>query len=110
MKRVTTILGYTGTFAGGNERGSTLFLNPLQPGGTIAFNYHKPFASVQVDIYKGLTWKAAWNYYGYNSKSPMNTSVPITNVNAPDGLYELEPIPAPDFNGSTATFSIRYAF
>ncbi len=110
MKRVTTTLGYSGTFAGGNERGSTLFLNPLQPGGTIAFNYHKPFASVQVDIYRGLTWKAAWNYYGYNSKSPINTSVPITNANAPDGLYELEPIPAPDFNGSTATFSIRYAF
>ncbi len=41
--------------AGAMNRGSTLFLNPLQPGGTIAFNYHKPFASVQVDIYKGLT-------------------------------------------------------
>ena len=108
MKRVTTTLGYSGTFAG--APGSTLFLNPLQPAGTLAFNYHKPFASVQVDLYKGLSYKTTWDYYGYNSKSPMNTSVPVTNANAPDGLYELEPIPAPDFNGSTATFSIRYAF
>jgi len=110
MQRVTTSLGYAGTFAGGTERGSTLFLNPLLPGGTIAFNYHKPFASIQIDVYKGLSYKASWSYYGYNSKMPINTSIPITNANAPNGLYELEPIPGPDFNGSTATFSIRYAF
>ncbi len=106
VKRVTASLGYAGTFAGG----STLFLNPLQPAGTLAFNYQKPFASIQIDVYKGLSWKMAWNYYGYNSKSPINTSVPVTNANAPNGLYELGSIPAPDFNGSTATFSVRYAF
>ncbi|MBZ5695679.1 MAG: hypothetical protein LAN36_10005 [Acidobacteriia bacterium] len=109
MKRVTTTLGYAGTFAGGTERGGTLFLNPLAPGGTLAFNYHKPFASIQIDVYKGLSWKTAWNYYGYNSKTPINTSVPITNPNS-GGVYQLEPIPGPDFNGSTATFSVRYAF
>ena len=81
-------LGYTGTFTGGTERGSTLFLNPLQPAGTLAFNYQKPFASVQIDIYKGLSYKTTWNYYGYNSKAPINTSVPITNANAPDGTYD----------------------
>ena len=35
----------------------------------------------------------------------MNISIPITG-----GTYALEPIAAPDFNGSTATFAVRYAF
>jgi hypothetical protein len=39
----------------------------------------------------------------------MNTSIPIMNGTA-SGTYSLEPIPAPDFNGSTATFALRYAF
>jgi hypothetical protein len=110
VNRVTASVGYAGTFAGSAQGGSTLFLDPLQPGGTVAFSYQRPFASIQFDIYKGLSYKTSWNYYGYNSRSPINTSIPITNANAPNGLYELEPIPAPDFNGSTATFSIRYAF
>jgi hypothetical protein len=101
IKRLTTTLGYSGTFAGGN----TAFLNPLQPAGTLAFNYQKPFGSIQVDIYKGLSGKAAWDYYGYNARAPFNTSVPITG-----GTLALAPIGAPDFNGSTATFSVRYAF
>ena len=71
---------------GGTERGSTLFLNPLQPAGTLAFNYQKPFASIQIDIYKGLSYKTTWNYYGYNSKAPINTSVPVTNGSAPADL------------------------
>ena len=44
IKRVSTTVGYAGTFVGGN----TLFLNPLQPAGTLAFNYQKPYASVHV--------------------------------------------------------------
>jgi hypothetical protein len=110
VKRVTANFGYTGTFAFGTSRGSTLFLDPLQPAGTIAFNYHKPFASFQIDLYKGLSYKTTWNYYGYNSKSPINTGIPVTNANAPNGLYALQPIPGPDFNGSTVMFSMRYAF
>ena len=110
VNRVTATVGYNGTFAGGSERGGTLFLDPLQPAGTIAFNYQKPFASIQIDIYKGLSYKTTWNYYGYNSKTPFNTSIPVTNANAPNGLYSLQPIGAPDFNGSTLMFAIRYAF
>ena len=105
MKRVTASVGYAGTFAGGTERGSTLFLNPLQPAGTLAFTYQKPFASIQIDLYKGLSYKTAWNYYGYNSKTPINTSVPING-----GTLALKPVGSPDFNGSTATFSVLYAF
>jgi hypothetical protein len=101
VKRVTTTVGYSGTFAGG----STLVLDPLQPGGTLAFNYQKPFASIQIDIYKGLSYRTTWDYYGYNSRAPISPSVPITG-----GTYALAPIGAPDFNGSTLMFAFRYAF
>ena len=93
LKRVSTTVGYAGTFVGGN----TLFLNPLQPAGTLAFNYQKPYASVQFDVYKGFSYKTAWNYYGYDEKGP---SV----------IPGLTPIPLRDFNGSTATFSVLYSF
>ena len=112
MKRVTISLGYSATFVGGTSGvinpvvgPGVLSLDPLEPSGTLAFNYQRPFALVEVKVYKGLTYKTQWNYYGYNSKGPINTSIPITG-----GTYSLEPIGAPDFNGSTATFSVRYAF
>jgi hypothetical protein len=93
IKRVSTTLGYSGTFVGG----STLFLNPLQPAGTLAFNYTKPYAAFQFDLYKGFSYKTAWNYYGYDEKGP-------------SAISGLTPIPLRDFNGSTATFSVLYAF
>ncbi len=106
-KKVTTRVGYSGSFAGG----STLFLNPLQPAGTLAFTYQKPFASVEINAYKGLSYKVQWNYYGYNSKTPMNVNLPVTAVGYPNpSNLTLAGIPAPDFNGNAATFSVRYAF
>jgi hypothetical protein len=93
FKRFRANLGYSATFVGGN----TLFLNPRQPDGTLTFNYEKPYASFQFDVYKGLSYKTAWNYYGYDEKGP---SV----------LPGLVPIPLRDFNGSTSTFSVLYAF
>jgi hypothetical protein len=93
LSRVTTAVGYAGTFVGGN----TLIINPLQPPGSLAFNYQKPYASVQFDLYQGLSYKTAWNYYGYNGKAPFNVA-------------GLAPIGSEDFNGSTATFAFRYAF
>lgn len=93
VKRFRANVGYSATFVGGN----TLFLNPLQPSGTLAFNFEKPYASFQVDLYKGIAYKTAWNYYGYDEKGP---SV----------LPGLAPIPLRDFNGSTGTFSVIYAF
>ena len=108
VKKVTTRVGYSGSFAGG----STLFLNPLQPAGTLAFTYQKPFASVEINAYKGLSYKVQWNYYGYNSKTPMGASLPVAaGASYPNPSYlTLAPIPGPDFNGNTATFSVRYAF
>ncbi len=93
VKRVSTTVGYAATFVGGN----TLFLNPLQPAGALAFDYQKPYASLLFDVYRGLSYKTAWNYYGYDEKG---SSI----------LPGLAPIPLRDFNGSTATFSFLYSF
>ena len=47
-------------------RGNTVFLNPLAPSGTLDYNYQMPYGSVTVALYKGLSYKMAWNYYGFN--------------------------------------------
>jgi hypothetical protein len=93
VPRVTTALGYAGTFVGGN----TLVINPLQPAGSLAFNYQKPYVSIQFDLYKGLSYKTTWNYYGYDGKAPFN-------------IAGLAPIGSEDFNGNAETFSLRYIF
>ncbi len=92
-RRVTTMAGYGGSFV----RGNSTFLNPLTPSGTLDFNYQRPYASITIAIYRGLSYKMAWNYYGFNE----------TGVTNP---FSLAPIQLQDFNGSNATFSIRYAF
>jgi len=92
-KRVTAMLGYAGSIV----RGNTTFLSALAPTGTLDFNYLKPLVSLSFEIYKGLSYKTAWNYYGYNDKGVAN----------PAGLA---PLPSQDFNGSNVTFSFRYAF
>jgi hypothetical protein len=92
-KRVTAMLGYAGSIV----RGNTTFLSALAPTGTLDFNYLKPLVSLSFDLYKGLSYKTAWNYYGYNDKGIAN----------PAGLA---PLPSQDFNGSNVTFSFRYAF
>ena len=93
VKWITTSVGYAGSFVGG----STLVLNPLQPLTALAFNYQKPYAMIQIDLYKGLSYKTTWNYYGYNGKTPTS-------------ITGLAPIGSEDFNGSLATFAVRYAF
>jgi hypothetical protein len=94
-KRVTTSIGYAATFVGGN----TLAIDPLQVPGTLAFNYQKPYASAIFDLYKGLSYRMTWNYYGYNGKGQASNAIP-----------GLAAIPMQDFNGSTTEFAFRYAF
>jgi len=93
MKRVTVMLGYGGSFV----RGNTIFLNPLTPSGTLDFNYQRPYASIAIDVYRNLSYKMSWNYYGFNETGNTN----------PFGLAAIQ---LQDFNGSNATFSFRYAF
>jgi hypothetical protein len=94
-KRVTTTIGYVGTFVGG----STTAIDPLQVPGTLAFNYLKPYATAVFDVYKGLSYRMTWNYYGYNGRGQASNAIP-----------GLTAIPTQDFNGSTAEFAFRYAF
>jgi len=92
-KRVTAMVGYGGSFV----RGNTIFLNPLTPSGTLDFNYQRPYASVAIDVYRNLSYKMAWNYYGFTQMGSTN----------PFGLAVIQ---SANFNGSNATFSFRYAF
>jgi hypothetical protein len=94
-KRVTTTIGYVGTFVGG----STTAIDPLQVPGTLTFNYLKPYATAIFAVYKGLSYRMTWNYYGYNGKGLASNAIP-----------GLAAIPTQDFNGSTAEFAFRYAF
>ena len=118
IQRVKVAVGYSETFTGGNTGvlnpvvgPGVLSLDPIVPNSTVAFNYLQPFASVQLDVYKGLSYKATWNYYGYDPKAPGNISIPVVNTaGGAHGTYALQPIPALTFNGNTATFSVRYAF
>jgi hypothetical protein len=93
MKRVTVMVGYGGSFV----RGNTIFLNPLTPSGTLDFNYQRPYASIAIDVYRNLSYKMSWNYYGFNETGNTN----------PFGLAAIQ---LQDFNGSNATFSFRYVF
>lgn len=103
VKRITATLGYAGTFT----RGSMPFLNPLQPTGTLSYTYQKPYASVSFDAGGGISYKAAWTYYGYN---PRGIQVPTIT-----GTSTSLAVPATgfnsflqDFNGNTVMFSLRY--
>ena len=93
QKRVTAMIGYLGSIV----RGSTTFLNPLTPTGTLDFDYFTPYASVTFDIYKGVSYRTAWNYYGYQNYGIAN----------PVGLA---PLPSENFNGNNITLALRYAF
>jgi hypothetical protein len=118
--RVTATLGFDGSFVRGtspyfNEPQfatapapalQQVSLNQLQPNGTLNFNYFKPDASIMVKVYRGFSYKMAWNYYGFNvagSQFPSGLALAPTNAALPS--LQLE-----NFNGSTATFSFLYAF
>jgi hypothetical protein len=93
QKRITALVGYAGSIV----RGNTTFLSPLAPTGTLDFNYLKPFASISFDIYRGLSFKPMWNYFGYDDHGVAN----------PAGLA---PLPSQNFNGSNVTLSLKYLF
>jgi hypothetical protein len=95
VTRLTLGLGYAGTFVGG----STLGIDTLQVPGTLAFNYQKPYVRAVFDLYKGLSYRMTWNYYGYNGRGLGSNESP-----------GLAAIPLQDFNGSTGEFAFRYTF
>jgi hypothetical protein len=79
--------------------------NPFQPLGPLAVNYHKPSGSLAVDLYRGLTLKAAFEHYGYNEKSqPLGGAA----FNSTTGTW-FGVLPR-DFHANVTTLSMRYAF
>ncbi len=103
-EQVTFTLGYAGSFV----RGTTSWFNPLStyavafldprtPYGPLRFNYQSPYISLNWLVYRGLSYNANWNYYGYNSRGNDN----------PVGLA---PLGTQDFNGNNMTLSVKYAF
>jgi hypothetical protein len=106
VRRITATLGYSGSFANGD----TVFLDPLQPAGTLAFTYQKPFTAIQIDLYRGLSFKTTWNYYMYRANGSFSPSIPVTVTGIGATTYGLQPIGTPDYNGSTLMLAFRYAF
>ncbi len=91
IKRLTTNVGYAIT----STAGSTLIINPNAPVGPLAYNFHRPYVGFVIDLYKGLSWKGSWAYYGYNEK---------------EQLGPLDFTGPRDFRGNMVTIAIRYAF
>jgi hypothetical protein len=86
--RVTANVGYNVT----SSSGFTPTLADPTILTSLGFNYHKPSASLDVNVAKGLTWRTAWGYYDYNEK------------------FLPAPLVARDFQSNSATLSLRYEF
>jgi hypothetical protein len=88
VRRVTALVGYNLT----DGDGSALLLNPLMPPGPTGFVYHRPTASLAIDVTHRVTWRAAWGYYGYDDRGAAGPTLPR------------------DFTAQTGTVSLKYAF
>lgn len=99
IKRLTTKLGYNIT----STSGDTLILGPLNaPRGTLAYNWHTPYAGVDIELQKHVTLKSGWNYYGYNEKQAADVySSPLDSLGRLVGR---------DFRGNLFTTSVRFVF
>jgi hypothetical protein len=103
-KQLTFTLGYAGSFVRGTTSwinsvtlDSVPFLNPYTPWGPLRFNYQLPYIRMTWNVYRGLSYVASWNYYGYNTRGDNN----------PAGLI---PLGTQDFNGNNMTMSAKYSF
>lgn len=104
VKQITANFGYAANFVRGTTSflsltgsGSVPFLNPNTPYGPLRFNYQRPYASLTWAMSNHLAYKAVWNYYGYDARSPAG---PVT----------LAPLGTQNFNGNNMTLSARYTF
>ena len=98
IKRITTGLGYTVS----SVNGRATFINPNTGGplgnpnsspGSLAFNYHQPYADLILDLAKGFSYRTHWGYYGYNEREPSDLATGSRK-----------------FRGNLATFGVRYKF
>jgi hypothetical protein len=75
-----------------DNQGNTTQFNTLLPLGPLASMYQSPLAGVDFQVYKGVTFKAGWNYYQYNEDSFLGPTAP---------RY---------FHANNTTLALRYAF
>jgi hypothetical protein len=88
LPRVTTRAGYSAT----NVNGKTPQFNILEPLGSLAYTYHQPVASLDVDLVRNLIWHAGWNYSQYGEGDFVGPTTP---------RY---------FHANDVTLSLKYAF
>jgi len=88
VPRVTMRLGYSIDSVTGN----TLILNPNATPGPLNFNFHRPIASVDFELAKGVVARGAWNFYDYDEKDAGDPTGPRS------------------FRGNLGTISIVYSF
>jgi hypothetical protein len=72
LPRLTTRAGYSVTSTGGY----TPDFNYLAPLGSLAYNYHQPLASLDLDLLRNLTWHAGWNYSQYGEQGVAGPTLP----------------------------------
>jgi hypothetical protein len=87
-RRLTTTLGYTGSFASGD----TLILNPLAPLGPLNYDYHTPVAGVRFELAPRWSLSGGWNFYDYAESGDFGPTLPR------------------NFRGNVFSTGIRYAF
>jgi hypothetical protein len=73
--------------------GSTTFLAPTAPPGPLRYHYYRPYAGFDFEIYRGLSWKADWNFDDYNETFTVDVTTPARN-----------------FRGNRVTIGARYTF
>jgi len=99
LKRLTTKFGYNVN----RTSGSTLILGPINaPQGTLAHDWHRPYAGVDIELEKHITLKSGWNYYGYHEKQAADIyTSPVDSLGRLVGR---------DFRGNNFTTSVRFVF
>jgi len=75
-----------------DNQGNTTQFNTLLPLGPLASTYQSPLAAVDFQVYKGVTFKAGWNYFQYNEDTFVGPTAP---------RY---------FHANNTTLGLRYAF
>jgi hypothetical protein len=98
------MLGYEITSVSGNDpsvvlradTGDPYVYNNRIPYGATAFNWHRPSASLAIEVVKHWTVKGGWNYHDYNEKGA-------------NGLEAFAVAPR-DFHATLGTVSLKYEF
>jgi hypothetical protein len=88
LERVNMRVGYSMV----DNQGNTTDFNALLPLGPLSSTYQTPLATVDVKLYKNVSFKGGWNYYQYGEGSFVGPTAP---------RY---------FHANNTTLAVQYAF